>query len=83
MAELGALLAGGAVTPGEFLDAPCGIDELGLAGKIGVAGRANTNPEFALGAADVISGAAGAGDRGFLVVGMNICFHGSEKEVGG
>ena len=84
MQELGALFARlrGTEALGEFLDAPRGIDELLLAGEVGMAGRADADLEVAFRAAGVVGRAAGAVDRGFFVVGMNICFHGLEKGVG-
>ena len=68
---------------GEFLDATGSIDELLLAREERVAGGADADLQIAFRAARVVGRAAGAVDRRFFIVGMNICFHGLEKGVGG
>jgi hypothetical protein len=73
---------GARVTAGEFLDPAGGIDELLFPGEERVASRADADLDVALGRAGVVDGAAGARDRGLLVIWMNICFHGSEKGLG-
>ena len=82
--NLSALLAGlrSCVTARELLDTAGGVDELLLASEEGMARRADADFDVALRGTGVIDGATRAGDRGVLVVGMNICFHGSEKGVG-
>ena len=82
--DLSALLAAlrTCVTARELLDTAGGVDELLLASEEGMAGRADANLDVALGGAGVVNGPTSAGDRGLLVIGMNICFHGSEKGVG-
>ena len=65
-----------------ILDAACRIDELLLAREKRVAGGADADLDVALGGAGVINSAAGATDRGLVIVGMNICFHGFGKGIG-
>ena len=70
-----------AETAGEFLDATGGIDEFLLAGEEGMAGGADADLEIAAGGAHMINGATGAGDGGLDVFWMNLCFHGSKRDV--
>lgn len=74
----GARRLGVAVAAGEFLDASGGINEFLFAGEKGMARRADTDLDVALGGTGVVNGPAGAGDRRFDVIGMDISFH-SEK----
>ena len=82
--NLSALLAAlrTCVTARELLNATRGVDELLLAGEERMARRADADFDVALRGAGVVNGAARARDRGLLVIGMNICFHDSEKGVG-
>lgn len=72
---------GAAETACEFLDAAGGIDEFLLAGKEGMACGADADLEVTPGGAHVINGAASAGDGGLFVFWVNLCFHGSKRDV--
>ncbi len=72
---------GAAETAGELFDATRGIDEFLLAGEEGMACGADADLEITPGRADVINGAAGAGDGGLDVFWVNLCFHGSKRDV--
>jgi len=68
------------VTLRKFLDTACGIDELLFAREERVAGRADADPEITPCGASGVGCPAGAGDVGLVVAGMNVSFHGVEKE---
>jgi hypothetical protein len=68
-----------AVAAGELLDATGGVDELLFACEERMAGRANADLDVPAGRAGVVDGPAGAGDRGFGVIGMETGFHGIKK----
>ncbi|MDB6175690.1 MAG: AMP-dependent synthetase and ligase [Chthoniobacteraceae bacterium] len=69
------------VTAGEFLDAACRIDELLFTSEKRMALSADADLEVATSRTGVVSRPACACDRGFRVVGMDICFHGCKREV--
>ena len=71
----------GAEATAEFFDAARGIDEFLLAGEKGMAGGADADLEIAPGGAHVVNRAAGAGDGGLDVFWVNLCFHGSKRDV--
>ncbi|MDB6153272.1 MAG: AMP-dependent synthetase and ligase, partial [Chthoniobacteraceae bacterium] len=69
------------VTAGEFLDAACRIDELLFTSEKRMALSADADLEVATSRTGVVSRPACACDRGFRVVGMDICFHGCKRDV--
>ena len=71
----------GAEAAVEFFNAARGIDEFLLAGEEGVASGADADLELTTGRAHVIDGAAGAGNGGLDVIRVNLCFHGSKRDV--
>ncbi len=64
----------------EFLDATCGVDETLLTSKERVALGTNTDFEILHGGVRLIDSAASAADGGLVIFGVQICFHGREKE---
>lgn len=69
------------VALGEFFDSAGGVDKLLLTREEGVAGSTDPDPQITPCRAGGVSGPAGAGDVGLFVAGMNISFHGVEKEL--
>lgn len=75
-AGLGAASPGGAVALGELVHASGGVHESLLASEERVAGGANAHAKVFHRGNRVINRAAGAGDRGFGSLGMEVFFHG-------
>lgn len=71
---------GGRVAFGELLDAACGVNELLLAREERVAGGTDPDAKVTPCGTGWVSGPAGASDVGLFVAGMNVSFHGVEKE---
>ena len=70
----------GRVALGKLLDASCGVDELLFTREEGVAGGTDPDAKITPCGTGRVSGPAGASDVGLFVAGMNIGFHGVEKE---
>jgi len=66
---------GAAVAPGEFLDAPGGIDELLFASEKGMTSGTNTDLNIATRGAGMIHRAARANHVGLVILWMNASFH--------
>jgi len=66
---------GAAVAPGEFFDAPGGIDEFLLAGEKWMTSGTNTDLNIATRRAGVIYRAARAHNISLVILWMNVCFH--------
>ena len=65
----------------ELIDAAAGIDELLLAGVERVALGADLDGDVLLRGAGLIHGAAGAADRGRLVIRMDTVFHSHSPRI--
>lgn len=79
----GAAGAGGTVALGELVHTTGGVDEALLTGEVRMAGGADTDTEVLHGGDRVIDGAAGAGDRRFEGLRMDVSFHDGVSHVTG
>ena len=70
--------AGGTVALGELVHTTGGVDEALLTGEVRMAGGADTDTQVLHSGHRVIDGAAGAGDRRFSGLRMDVFFHGDE-----
>ena len=72
---LGAGRFDGAVTTGKLLNPPSGVDEFLLAGEEGVTGSTDANFYVLASRARVVNGPTCAGDRCFVIIGVQASFH--------
>ena len=78
----GAAQRGGTEPLGEFVHAAGGVHHALLTGEVRVAGGADTDLEILRSGPGVIDRAAGAGDGGVVVSGMDVGLYGNGKVSG-